>query len=172
MLENLLILFALGSSFGWFIEIFVRYYFHRKWVNPGILYGPYLPIYGLGIFILYFLADLSLKLTITIILMTSTLTILELLGGIFCEKLLSKRQWDYSHLRFNYLGHISLLHIFFWLFLSIFYYFFLHPNLIQLFSFTQNNNFIYLLLVIFYTVFFIDLVLNLHKAILTYNWQQ
>ena len=43
-------LFFVGSSIGWVIELFFRRFFSaKKWINPGFLVGPYLPIYGFGV---------------------------------------------------------------------------------------------------------------------------
>lgn len=44
-----LFLFFIGSTLGWIVELFFRRIAHKKWVNPGFLIGPYLPIYGFGL---------------------------------------------------------------------------------------------------------------------------
>ena len=54
-------LFFLGSVFGWVLELFFRKFFsgsnpEHKWINPGFCVGPYLPLYGSGLCILYLLA--------------------------------------------------------------------------------------------------------------------
>ena len=55
-------LFYIGSSVGWILELFYRRIVStKKWINPGFLTGPYLPIYGIGLCMLFLLslADLS-----------------------------------------------------------------------------------------------------------------
>ena len=47
-------LFFIGSCLGWCMEVFFRRFFsranpERKWINPGFLAGPYLPLYGFGL---------------------------------------------------------------------------------------------------------------------------
>ena len=43
-------LFFMGSLTGWGIELlYRRFVSQKKWVNPGFLSGPYLPIYGFGL---------------------------------------------------------------------------------------------------------------------------
>ena len=42
-------LFFIGSLTGWGLEVFYRRFFsaanpERKWINPGFLTGPYLPL--------------------------------------------------------------------------------------------------------------------------------
>ena len=42
-------LFMFGSVAGWVLELFFRRIFSmKKWINPGFLNGPYLPMYGFG----------------------------------------------------------------------------------------------------------------------------
>ena len=46
-------LFFVGSLTGWVLELFYRRFVsQKKWVNPGFLSGPYLPIYGFGLVLL------------------------------------------------------------------------------------------------------------------------
>ena len=45
-------IFFVGCTLGWILELFFRRIVHGKWVNPGFLVGPYLPIYGFGLVIL------------------------------------------------------------------------------------------------------------------------
>ena len=57
-------LFFVGSVFGWVLELFFRKFFsssnpEHKWINPGFCTGPYLPIYGRGLCVLYLLASLG-----------------------------------------------------------------------------------------------------------------
>ena len=53
-------LFAIGSLIGWIIELFFRRFVsQKKWMNPGFLTGPYLPIYGFGVLVLYGVSNLS-----------------------------------------------------------------------------------------------------------------
>ena len=59
-------LFFIGSLFGWILELLYRRFFsknnkNRKWINPGFCKGPYLPIYGTGLCVLYLLASLELR---------------------------------------------------------------------------------------------------------------
>ena len=55
-------LFFFGSFAGWVLELFFRRYFskanpERKWLNPGFLFGPCVPLYGFGTLALYGLSD-------------------------------------------------------------------------------------------------------------------
>ena len=56
-------LFVIGSLAGWVIEVLFRRFFSaHKWVNPGFMVGPYIPLYGFGVVILYLLSNLNFSL--------------------------------------------------------------------------------------------------------------
>ena len=46
---KLAFLFYIGSSLGWVLELFFRRFIsgnnpERKWINPGFMVGPYVPL--------------------------------------------------------------------------------------------------------------------------------
>ena len=54
-----LYLFFFGGVGGWVLELLFRRFFsganpERKWLNPGFLFGPCLPLYGFGTVLLFF----------------------------------------------------------------------------------------------------------------------
>lgn len=54
-----LYLFFFGGVGGWVLELLFRRFFsganpERKWLNPGFLFGPCLPLYGFGTVLLLF----------------------------------------------------------------------------------------------------------------------
>ena len=55
-------LFFFGSGGGWVLELFFRRFFsganpERKWLNPGFLFGPCVPLYGFGTVVLFILSE-------------------------------------------------------------------------------------------------------------------
>ena len=57
----ILFLFFIGCVMGWCIEVIFRKFLSKsnpshKWINPGVLIGPYLPLYGSGLVVLYLLS--------------------------------------------------------------------------------------------------------------------
>ena len=57
-------LFFIGAVFGWVLEVFFRKFFssanpEHRWINPGFCVGPYIPLYGCGLCILFLLATLG-----------------------------------------------------------------------------------------------------------------
>ena len=79
-------IFYIGSTFGWILELFFRRIVHGKWVNPGALIGPYLPIYGFGLCALtaiyLIFVDMKLPSFLVIILMGACMTLIEFIGGL------------------------------------------------------------------------------------------
>ena len=62
MFLTLAYLFFIGSTLGWVAELLYRRFLsganpERKWINPGFCVGPYVPLYGSGLCILYLLAS-------------------------------------------------------------------------------------------------------------------
>ena len=56
-------LFFMGSTLGWCLEVVYRRLSpankERRWINPGFMIGPYLPLYGFGLVALYLLANIE-----------------------------------------------------------------------------------------------------------------
>ena len=49
-----LFLFLVGSMLGYLCEVLFRRFFSaKKWVNPGFMKGPWLPLYGFGILLMF-----------------------------------------------------------------------------------------------------------------------
>ena len=110
-------LFFIGSVFGWVLELFYRNLTqkHSKWINPGFCTGPYLPIYGVGLCLLFLLASLERfsliqnsfwNKALLFLFMAVGKTLSEYLAGLYCLKFLKVRLWDYSNLRGNVQGLI------------------------------------------------------------------
>lgn len=142
-------IFCIGSVFGWFIELFFRRFVHGKWVNPGFLVGPYLPIYGFGLsimtFLHVFLGNYDLNPIITILIMGLCMTLLELIGGLIFLKA-GVRLWDYRDRKFNFKGVICPTFTIIWTLVGAIYYFFLAtPTLNALEWFSNNLSFSFIL---------------------------
>ncbi len=60
------IFFTLYSFAGWLIEIVYRSFTQKKLVNPGFLFGPFIPLYGTGALAVFLLYDYILKINIAL----------------------------------------------------------------------------------------------------------
>ena len=108
---TLAFLFSLGSFLGWIIELFFRKFFsfsnpEHKWINPGFLRGPYLPLYGFSLCILYFLSQINfsfiesktLQHISLFFVMAISVTIFAYFAGIIFIKGMKVKLWDYSNM--------------------------------------------------------------------------
>ena len=130
---TLAFLFCIGSVLGWGLEvIFRRFFSAHHWVNPGFLVGPYLPLYGSSLCVLYLLAMLEplmpgdspwLKKILLFVVMALAITALEYVAGMIFIHGMKIKLWDYSDRWGNVKGIICPLFTFFWLVLSAVYYF-------------------------------------------------
>ncbi len=126
--------FFIFSFIGWILDSGYRSIAKRKLINAGYFRGPICPIYGIGGLILVFLLQYFNFLHIfwSLIISSFSLIFLEYVGGIFSEKVLKVRLWDYSETTFNIGGHIDLLHSAFWIILTVLFYFLIFPYVILL----------------------------------------
>lgn len=123
--------FFVFSILGHFLESF----FYPGSSESGILYGPYTPIYGIGvcliIYIYHILKKRKIKFSLTTLYIFLFgfigLSLIELLGGFLIEKLFHVIFWDYSNLQFNIGHYIALEMAFIWGISSLLVVFFLRP---------------------------------------------
>ena len=165
----LIFLFFIGSIFGYVLELFYRRIVGGKWVNPGFLIGPYLPIYGFGLCVLTFIYLLFFKLYLSpifiIILMGVCMTIIELVGGLFFMKAGSVKLWDYSDLKWNYKGIICPQFSIIWTILSAIYYYFLADKVINALAWFSNNLSFSFILGIFFGVIILDYIYSTNTLV-------
>lgn len=137
-------LFCIGSCIGWCIEVIFRRFVSRsnpekKWINPGFLVGPYLPLYGFGLwgmFCVSFLSSLTLTgsnavdTTIILVVMAVVMTVIEYIAGLIFIKGMKVKLWDYSEERFNIQGIICPKFTLAWGLLGCLYYFTVNPYVV------------------------------------------
>jgi len=170
---SLAYLFVFGGISGYLIEVLFRRFFSaKKWLNPGFLHGPFLPLYGFGLTILYLLANLNfgfqssaINYVLILLLMGACLTLIEYVAGIIFIKGMNIKLWDYSNVKGNIKGIICPLFSCIWLVGGAVYLFGIHPFIqISLQYFIDNIfNFSFFLGLI-YGVLLIDVVISSQSA--------
>lgn len=160
-----MLVFAVGTVAGWFIELVYRTFFsQKKLVNPGFLSGPYLPIYGFGIVYLYLFSLPEIPLYSRILLFFAGTTILELVTGELFLRIFRLRLWDYSDRKFNYKGLVCPLFSFYWTLLALLFYYLLFPKLVSLTTVLRQGVAPYWGLGFYYGVVFQDIIVSFNLA--------
>lgn len=127
-------MYLIGSFLGYILETGVKTFVNPK-MNNGILYGPWIPVYGFGILLSSFVTNkvFRMKLTkrakfiISFLILFITITVVEQLGGILIEKTFHKTFWSYRNKKFNIGPYISLEMSLLWGFLSLLFVWELKP---------------------------------------------
>lgn len=176
LLLTLAYLFFIGAVFGWVLEVFFRKFFsgsnpEHKWINPGFCVGPYVPLYGCGLCILFLLASVEEhwsfggtpegKLAL-FALMAVSMTLIEYAAGLMLLKWAKLRLWDYSRCWGNIQGLICPLFSFFWALLGAVYYFFIHPHVLQALDWLAHNLAFSFVIGYFFGVFTLDVIYSAH----------
>ena len=136
-----IMLFLLFSFVGWIIDTVYSSIIAKRFISSGYYKNlPFCPIYGFGGIVIYqSFSELREYNSIIIILLTTFLIILlEYIGGVFCEKVLDEKLWNYSDMKFNLHGHISLLHSFYWFVLITILYYLTSPYFNSINSFLKE----------------------------------
>lgn len=135
VLEKLTILFwlfILGSIIGYIFEmtvvLFQKGYFESR---QGLIYGPFTPVYGIGMVVYYLvLRSMNTDNKVEIFFVTMLLGgITEYLCSFVQEKAFGTISWDYSYLHFNLNGRTSLLHCTYWGIAGVLYKMWIVPRL-------------------------------------------
>lgn len=165
------VLFAAGSMGGWVLEVFYRHWFSKqnpehRWLNPGFLTGPCLPLYGSGLCILYMLCALAetipfpapwVGFAAEAVAVALSMTLLELLVGSYCIHFCSLRLWDYRNVRFNYKGIICLRFSIYWTLLGMAYAMLFHDRITAALAAMEKTDALLFGLGAFFGIFAVDL---------------
>lgn len=166
---KLFFLFFMGCLLGWGLEVLFRRFnkqnVDKKWINPGFLNDPYLPLYGFGLCMLYllagfekynFIANPILNKIVLFAIMAICMTLIEYIAGIIFVVGMKVKLWDYSKERFNYKGIICLKFSVYWAILGAIYYFCIHPHILEALDWFSKNIEFSFILGTFFGVFMVD----------------
>ena len=163
-------IFAAGCVIGWGIEVLYRRFkksnTEKVWINPGFLTGPYLPLYGFGLTLLYILASMekyihignsTVQKLVLFLIMAAAMTLTELIAGEIFIIRMHIKLWDYTDNKLNFKGIIGLRFSFYWAVLGAVYYFLIHPHILDMLYWFSHNLLFSFVIGFFYGIFFIDL---------------
>ncbi len=163
-------LFFIGSVTGWVMELVFRRFYsvgnpEHKWINPGFCTGPYLPLYGCGLCLLYLIASLEKfnlisdefwNKVLLFAFMAICMTVIEYIAGILSLKILNVRLWDYTNEKFNIQGIICPKFSLIWSLLGALYYFLIHPHILNALAWLSENLAFSFVIGLFFGVFITD----------------
>ena len=143
-------IFIIGSVFGFFIEMIYTFVYTRTIeIRQGLIYGPFIQIYGIGA-IAYYLLVLKIrnpkKLFFAGMIMGGSL---EYLCSFFQEIFFGTISWDYGHHFMNLNGRTSLLYCIYWGIIAIMFLKIIFPWLLKI------DHLLYKKSVRIFTIFFI-----------------
>lgn len=108
-LNTLIALFLFASAAGWVFEIVLYLVNDGVLVNPGFLYGPWTPIYGVccvGIALIF--RGWNKNPIVLFVLVAALCGTIEFITGSFLEYTTGAKWWDYSNHTFNLGGFVCL----------------------------------------------------------------
>lgn len=184
---RLCILFLIGGVGGWVLELFFRRFVSmKKWVNPGFLAGPLLPLYGFGVICLYYLCSIDYTFSgsiskawgevLCIISIGLAMTLVEFIAGIIFIKGMNIKLWDYTNRPLNIMGIICPEFSLIWCLCGALYRYLAHPGFVFITDFFLNNAIYFLFILgILYGILLVDcyysfdVAFKLKKAIKSSN---
>lgn len=137
------IIFMIGSVIGYIVEMIVALvqngYIESR---QGLLYGPFTPVYGIGIIVYYIFFNKIKTRDKKIVFLLSMLIggITEYLCSFIQEKVFGTISWDYSEWLFNINGRTTLIHCTYWGIAGILYVSYIEPLIPKIENVIRNNH--------------------------------
>lgn len=107
-IQYLLFCFFISSILAWVLEMFYSIIFRKKFVTPGVLYGPWCPIYGVTFIFLLLLINKKEKRIQNFFKIFIMAVIIEYFSSYISDKVFGRVIWNYSNYLFNIEGRVCL----------------------------------------------------------------
>ena len=163
-----IILIVVGSIVGFIIEN-VRTCIIKDHciLRQGLLYGPFIPVYGAGLLILYLVyskkifknKNIFIRMIVAFILGFFLGSLVEYIFSFAQEKIFGTISWSYAHLKYNIYGRISLKHATYWGILGVAFSVLILPFLEKWKSKFDNKS-TQLILTIISVLFILDIAIS------------
>ena len=123
----LFLIFLTGCFVGWIYEEIFYWITEGMLRNRGILYGPWLPIYGVGALGIYYMKPLK-KYTVLLFFLCAAITgVVEYIIGFAGIRFFGMRLWDYRGMFLNIGGIICLRSVLSFGILGLVFHYLLEP---------------------------------------------
>lgn len=151
--RSLCFIFICFSIMGWLYESLLFFTRHIPFENNGFLFGPYLPIYGVGGLLVVFLCckwlkgnfiwnGISLKPLVIFVVMIVVSTGIELIVGYVFDYMWGLRLWDYRTRIYNLGGYICVGASLRFGLIGVAIYYFIFPIFAKLFQWKYRKKLI------------------------------
>ena len=178
IISQLSVIFIIGGTLGWLNELIFRRIVHKKWVNPGFLTGPCLPLYGCGLLLLYLISSIDfsfisspvLQKIVVVLAITVAMTGIEYITGLIFIKGMNLKLWDYSDRFGNIQGIICPLFTLCWGVLGVVYYLFVHKYIAGSVNWISENPIYSYLEGLYFGVFIVDMCYSFHVVTKIKKW--
>lgn len=124
----LFLIFLAGSFIGWIYEEFFYWFTEGMLRNRGILYGPWLPIYGVGALGIYAMKPFKKYPALLFLLCAIISGAVEYAIGFVGIQFFGMRLWDYRGLFLNISGIICLRSVMSFAVMGTVFHYFLEPT--------------------------------------------
>ena len=139
---KIFIIFMIGSTIGYIVEMIVALVQNGHFVSrQGLLYGPFTPVYGIGILVYYVFFKILRTRNKGIVFLSSMILggITEYLCSYIQEKAFGTISWDYSEWIFNINGRTTLIHCSYWGIAGLLYVSYIEPLIPKIEEFVKNH---------------------------------
>lgn len=154
--------FVVYSFAGWIIEELYCLWVTGGFKTDGFLIGPFKPMYGItGVLLILFSRYFDKNIVVILILCFLVPSIVEGVSGYGLKMLFGKQYWDYSILKYNFYGLVSLKFSIYWMLLSFVGLYFVEPIVYNFF--TVSFRYWLVSIPILTSAFFVDLFLTVKR---------
>lgn len=126
-MRYLFLIFLAGCVIGWIYEEIFYWITEGLLRNRGILYGPWLPIYGIGALGIYAMKPLKKHPVLLFFLCSVVTGVVEYIIGFAGIHLFGMRLWDYRGLLWNLDGIICLRSVMSFALMGLVFHYLLEP---------------------------------------------
>ena len=141
-INKIFILFMIGSIIGYIVEMIVALVQKGHLESrQGVIYGPFTPVYGVGIVIYYlYFSKIKTRQKSKIFLISMLIGgIIEYLCSFLQEKIFGTISWDYSNWMLNINGRTTLIHCTYWGLAGLLYISLIEPIIPKIEKIIEKN---------------------------------
>ena len=141
-INKIFILFMIGSIIGYIVEMIVALVQKGHLESrQGVIYGPFTPVYGVGIVIYYLcFSKIKTRQKSKIFLISMLIGgIIEYLCSFLQEKIFGTVSWDYSNWMLNINGRTTLIHCTYWGLAGLLYISLIEPIIPKIEKIIEKN---------------------------------